>query len=174
MIYRDYLFSEDGKLLVFNSFGDGDEGSATAAREFMFFPRRFKYPQFYFNDQARKLEVISVNGDVYYFDYETTHLVSMTAGNIKVSDQVKPSNRGGVEISNYQGLKLEVGFRIGGSPSSNLSNNAAFTDIQGNQCSVKVGEVFKYTQDGDAIFRYSDKTLVDFLSSRCPQIKFSN
>src|SRR5690348_13146670 len=39
LIYRDYLAFTNGLLLVFNSYGEGDEQTHTGAREFYFLPR---------------------------------------------------------------------------------------------------------------------------------------
>ena len=38
LIYRNFIFRETGKLLVFNSYGPGDQSIMTGARVFYFFP----------------------------------------------------------------------------------------------------------------------------------------
>ncbi|WP_374030184.1 hypothetical protein [Bdellovibrio bacteriovorus] len=75
LVYRDYLFTKDS-LMVFNSFGDGPISQSTGAREYYFFPRKNVIPQFSWNSSDRRLEVTATDGNVVFFDYETT---AMTA-----------------------------------------------------------------------------------------------
>lgn len=173
MVYRDYLFSASGNFLVFNSFGDGSISDSTGAREFYIFPRRHAIPQYKWNTETRRLEVTSASGSVFYFDYENSDVVAISNGNVKVASTVTPANRGGVEISNYKGLILDVGFTMGKAPSENQSAMSTFTDENGKTCKVRNGEVFKVTSTGDVNPRYTDKGLAAFLKNRCPQLKFT-
>ncbi len=172
LTYRDYLFTEDGEFMVFVSLGPGDESKTTGAREFFFFPRRQKFPSYAFNDETHRLEVTSATGDVFYFDYEDAELTHMTNGRVQKSTEIVATNRGGIEIQDYQGLKLDSGFRLGGAPTVVRAGKASFTDSKGKSCNLKNQDLFKYTSDGDAIFKFSDQGLATLLKSKCPSLTF--
>lgn len=170
LIYRDYLFTSDGSFMVFNSYGPGDESKTTAAREFYMFPRINEGFTYSWDDNARELTLINVTGDKVIFDSKKGRLKSISGGTVTVADYVEPANRGGVEISNYQGLILDGGFKIGSAPTGNPSGSSFMKDVKGTQCKLKNSEVFKYTSGGDVVFKYSDKTLIPFLKQRCPNL----
>ncbi|UXR63499.1 hypothetical protein EZJ49_10475 [Bdellovibrio bacteriovorus] len=172
LLYRDYLFTADGELMIFNSFGPGDESQTTGAREFFMFPRVQSTPTYEWNDETRRLTVTTVNGNRASFDYEDAELVEMTGATIKRASSIVPGNRGGIEILNYQGLLLDGGFKMGSAPTGNSRANSIFTDRTGKTCKVQNYELFKYTSDGDVIFKHSDKGLQSLLKSRCPQLNF--
>lgn len=172
LLYRDYLFTADGELMIFNSFGPGDESQTTGAREFFMFPRVQIAPTYEWNDETRRLIITTVNGNKAYFDYEDAELVEMSGANIKRASSIVPGNRGGIEILNYQGLLLDGGFKMGSAPTGNSRANSTFTDRTGKTCKVQNYELFKYTSDGDVIFKHSDKGLQSLLKSRCPQLTF--
>ncbi len=172
LTYRDYLFTSDGELMVFNSLGFGDESQTAGAREFFMFPRLRKTPTYEWNDEARRLIVTTVNGNKASFDYEDAELVEMTGATVQRAPEIRPDNRGGVEIKNYQGLLLDAGFKLGSAPTGVSSAYSLFTDKQQKTCRVQNRELFKYTSDGDVIFRYSDAGLKSFLRNRCPQLSF--
>lgn len=172
MVYRDYLFSDDGNFLVFNSLSEGEEADSTAAREFYFFPRLNTTPTYQWNDIDRRLEVIHTNGDLFYFDYDNAQIKGIGRGEVVVSSDIIKENRGGVEFLNYQGLILDAGFAVGHSPTTVASGAAIFKVQNGKSCSLLNRDVFILTSSQDIIFRYQDADLVPFLDIRCPQLQY--
>lgn len=172
LVYRNYLFTSDGNLMVFNSFGWGDDSGSTGARDFYMFPRPLVKATFQWNDTARHLEVTDVTGGRSYFSYETAELIQLEKGQISVDPKVHPDNRGGVEIRSYQGLLLDIGWAMGRSPTQNPSGWAIFTDRKGQSCRVQNRNIFRYGSDGDVFFRYSDRDLARYLARACPKIVF--
>ncbi|NUN04498.1 MAG: hypothetical protein HUU57_01940 [Bdellovibrio sp.] len=172
LIYRDYLFSSSGLFMVFNSYGPGDEAQTTAAREFYMFPRTRSTFVAQWDDENRELKVTHVTGDQFVFNYKRANLKSITRANITVAPDVVPTNRGGIEISNFQGLILDGGFKQGGAPTGSPNATSVFKDVAGKTCAVKNAEVFKYTSQGDVIFRFDDKGLKSFLRGRCSSLSF--
>lgn len=172
LVYRNYLFTSDGNLMVFNSFGWGDDSGSTGARDFYMFPRRLTKATYQWNDEARHLEVTDVTGGKLYFDYENAELVRMDKGQVTVDPKVHPNNKGGVEIRSYRGLLLDIGWAVGRSPTQNPSGWAVFRDQQGQSCRVQNREIFRYGSDGDVFFRYSDGALARYLAKTCPKIRF--
>ncbi len=172
MVYRDYLFSDDGNFLVFNSFSEGEEADSTAAREFYFFPRLNTTPTYLWNDNDRRLEVTHTNGDIFYFDYDNAQIKGIGRGQVVVSSDIIKENRGGVEFLNYQGLILDAGFAVGHSPTAVASGTAVFKAQNGKSCSLLNRDLFILTGSQDTIFKYQDADLVPFLDIRCPELKY--
>lgn len=168
--YRDYLFTSDGELMIFNSLGYGPDSSATGAREFFMFPRVFENPSFEWNDQARRLIVTTVSGNKAYFDYEDAEIIEMTGARVERASEIRSDNNGGVEIKNYQGLLLDGGFKLGAAPTGVANAFSQLTDKRGKVCRLQNKELFKYPGDGDVIFKFSDAGLRTFLKGRCPQL----
>jgi hypothetical protein len=171
-VYRNYLFTGDGSLMVFNSYGWGDDSDSTGAREYFFFPRKTTEPTYYWNSEARRLEVTAVSGDQFYFDYETGEMVAASKGKVTVAPEVRPDNKGGVEISQYQGLMLDIGFSIGRAPSSSSSSYSVFRDAKAASCKIKNNLLFTYKSSGDVYFRYNDTNLAAFLKRNCSKLQF--
>ncbi|KYG65296.1 hypothetical protein AZI87_12125 [Bdellovibrio bacteriovorus] len=173
LIYRDYMFTKGGDFMVFNSFGQGSNSEDTGAREFYLFPRKTVIPQYKWNVETRQLEVTSVAGNIFYFDYETADVVTISNASVKVASEISRNNRGGVEITNYKGLLLDAGFTKGRAPTEVLSASSLLTDEKGKICKIKNSEVFAKTSDGDVYFKHSDKAFASLLKSRCPQLTFT-
>jgi hypothetical protein len=173
MVYRDFLFSNDGLMMVFNSYGDGPTSTDTAAREFYFFPRAIAYPTFEWNNETRRLEITHVTGEKFYFDYDKANLVAISNGQVTTVQKVHPINKGGVEFPKYNGLMLDGGFSVGQSPSTADGIRPLFTDVKGTKCTVKNSDIYKYPGDGDSVFKFrEDSALKTFLKTKCPSLSF--
>src|SRR3989338_843102 len=153
LIYKAYGFFSDGMLMVFNSYGDGEDSNPnlTSAREFYFFPRR----------GAMSLEKDEAAG--------TISGLMADGGWVPVSPRVGRAARGGVGITSYAGLVLDAGFRMGESPSGRPNADSTFRDAQGHLCTVKNNEVFAYA-NGEHELKFNDAQLKAWLKTRCPII----
>lgn len=170
MVYRDFLFTTDGEFMVFNSFGNGPEDQFTGAREYYMFPRTAKGITYNWNDDTRHLDVTDMTGAVYSFDYEDSSVTSISKAQVKTAPDVVDTNKGGVEITKFQGLLLDGGFAKGHAPTGVADNSSTFTDKNGKTCKVKNSSIFKYTSDGDNSFKFDDKGLATFLKANCPKL----
>ncbi len=170
LIYRAYTVFGDGLLMVFSSYGDGEDSNPnlTSAREFRFFPRTGK-PTLHMNAAARTVEVVMADGGTISIDPATAQIRSLDRGSVTVSPRVDPAERGGVEITSYAGLMLDGGFRMGESPAGRPEATATFRDAQGHTCAVKNKELFAYA-NGDHDFKFDDAQLKAWLATRCPAI----
>lgn len=166
--YRSYLLTDEGLLMVFNSFGT-DEG-AHGARVFYFFPRQLD-PDMKVRHRGQISIQTATPGIELIFSTDETRILGMRGGQVKESSQVSPSNSGGLEFSHVQTLFLDAGFAYGQDPTGLPNRNSKFIDVRGQTCEVKNAEIFKYTSDGDSIFRFSDTELKNFLSTRCPNLQ---
>jgi hypothetical protein len=176
MKYRGFLFSNKGLFMVFNSFNESDNSSATGARVFYFFPRK--------NNPDRKVDnsnlIISSAAPwvEFSFDLNNGNLIQISANgkiaDIKVDKKISPDNAGGVEILKFAGLRLDLGFALGYDPALEKYRDVQFIDQNENSCTVENQEIFNYINNGDYEFKHStDSELKIFLQKRCPNLTLS-
>lgn len=170
LIYRSYGFFSDGMLMVFNSYGDGEDSNPnlTSAREFFFFPRRGPLT-LEMDPAAGTIGVVMPDGGRVTIDPATSQIAAFDRGSVTVAPRIDPADRGGVEITSYAGLMLDAGFRMGESPSGRPKAESTFRDAQGHLCTVKNAEVFAYA-GGEHELKHDDAQLKAFLKVRCPNI----
>jgi hypothetical protein len=170
LIYRSYGFFSNGLLMVFNSYGDGEDNNPnlTSAREFYFFPRTGAM-SLEMDKTAGTVSVVMADGGRVVIDPETSQIASLERGSVMVAPRIDPADRGGVEITSYAGLMLDAGFRMGESPAGRPKADSTFRDAQGHLCTVKNTEVFAYA-NGDHELKHTDAELKAFLKVRCPNI----
>lgn len=169
LVYRDYTFYSTGLLMVFSSYGPGEDvAHLTSAREFYFFPR-LQAPTLAMDEAAGTISVTHVDGRRFVIDPATAQLASLD-GDVDVAPTVDPNVRGGVEIPRYAGLILDSGYRMGAQPSGRRTGTSTFRAPQGQTCTVTNTEVFEYTPDGEFHLKFDDAALKAFLRTRCPNI----
>ncbi len=169
LVYRDYTFYSDGMLMVFSSYGDGEDVSTlTSAREFFFFPRSGALAV-EADEAAKTLTVVMADGARATFDTAAAELASLDRGDVTVSPRFDPAERGGVEFPRYAGLMLDAGFRMGESPSGRAGAESTFRSAHGQTCTVRNPEVFSYAH-GEHEFKFTDAALAAFLRTRCPAL----
>ncbi len=170
LIYRAYSFFSDGLLMVFSSYGDGEDSNPnlTSAREFFFYPRAGALA-LEMNKAAGTVAVVMADGGRVHIDPATAQIKALDRGTVTVSPRIDPAERGGVEITGYAGLMLDAGFRMGESPSGRPEANSTFRDAQGHLCTLKNKELFAYA-NGEHELKFTDAQLVVFLKTRCPNL----
>lgn len=170
LVYRSYAFFSDGLLMVFNSYGDGEDSNPnlTSAREFFFFPRTGAMA-LEMDKAGGAISVVMNDGGRAVIDPATSQIGSLERGSVTVSPRIDPAERGGVEITSYAGLMLDAGFRMGESPSGRPNADSTFRDAQGHLCTVKNNELFNYA-NGEHELKFTDAQLSAWLKKRCPNI----
>lgn len=170
LIYRAYGFFSDGLMMVFSSYGDGEDNNPnlTSAREFFFFPR-LGAMALEMDHAAGTVSVVMADGGRAHIDPATAQLKSLARGSVTVSPRVDPAERGGVEVTSYAGLMLDAGFRMGESPSGRPNAESTFRDALGVSCTVKNNELFAYA-NGDHELKFTDAQLSAWLKIRCPKL----
>jgi hypothetical protein len=168
LIYRDYIFTSDSSLMIFNSYGDGPDSTSTGAREFMFFPRK---QILNFVEKTKALE-IQLNDLHFSFDTETNKFFAIDGIEFQEAKKVEKTNHGGFEILSSQTLYLDLGFRMGGSPRVQANRKVQFHDRQNFTCEVLNSDIFDYTKDVyNPSFKFeSDEALASFLKIRCAHL----
>ena len=170
LIYRGYSFFSDGLLMVFSSYGDGEDSNPnlTSAREFIFFPRTGAMA-LEMDKAAGTVSVVMADGGRVHIDPATAQIKSLARGAVTVSPRIDPAERGGVEITSYTGLMLDAGFRMGESPSGRPNADSTFRDALGQKCTVKNNELFAYA-NGEHELKFTDAQLSAWLKTRCPKL----
>lgn len=162
---RSYLFANTGILMVFNSYGDGPVSTDTGARVFYFFPR-LKNPQFF--HQNNSVFVAHSNDRLVQFDQQTAQMTFMESAEITVDPDVNRHNKGGVEITKYNGTLLDLGFNMGSDPKMNPNGKAIFSNPRGFKCTLKNKEIFDYSGDEPILKFDSEAKIVSVVRSKCP------
>lgn len=169
LIYRNYLITSDGQLMVFNSFGDGPSSTHTGARVFYFYPKLTKLDLNIVNDDV---EVTTVSGHKLTFDHVQIDLTEITDGQVQVATEVNPNNEGGVEFELDRSYLLDMGFKLGNTPAWDLTRSSTFKNSHGDTCTFKNRELF-YKANDEVYPRYTDDNkLKSVIRSKCPNFTF--
>lgn len=169
LVYRSFLVTSAGQLMVFNSFGGGPINTDTGSRVFHTFPKRVPLALHLKN---KTVEVTLVTGQILFADKVLGKPVSLSEGRIDIDPVIKPGNKGGVELTMNSSLILDSGFRLGGTPLARLTQKSVFLDYEGDRCTVVNRELFDI-KDGEIYHLYQTASeLKGFLSRRCSQLDF--
>ncbi|HAT72538.1 MAG TPA: hypothetical protein DCS63_06960 [Elusimicrobia bacterium] len=168
-VYRSYVFFDNGLLMVFSSYGEGEGPGMSSAREFFFFPRRGA-PELKMDSHARTISVRMGDGGYAEIDPASAQIRELERGFVRVSPNMVPAERGGVEIPRYAGLMLDAGFRMGESPSGLPDGTSTFRSAWGETCTVKNRDVFSYSVGGGHAFKFTDAQLSAWLRTACPAL----
>lgn len=170
LIYRSYMFTSKGLVMVFNSFGEGPDNTNAGASEFYLFPVSAQVGYQIVDDQ---IMVTLADGRVVEVEDKWAEPRSITGLDIEIDPKVHPENQGGVSIlAQDQGLRLEAGFRLGMSPTWFLDRPSDLVDSRNQRCRIKNSEFFKRV-NGDTALRYpTTAELRRFVSRRCSQLRF--
>lgn len=167
--YRDYLFSSSGELMVFNSYGEGNDSTHTGARVYTFFPR---HGGLSFQELESEVWVHMPNPNLEFgFSVKKAALVAAKGAEIFEDYNVTPENKGGLEVRIQTGIMLDSGFALGKDPRSNLTGTSKFVDPHGNQCEQKNSDLYDVVDEGDLVLKRSDEELKSYLLKVCPQLR---
>lgn len=171
LIYRSYLFSNEGLFMIFNSYGPGDESVTTGAREFVFPALKQSIPSYEVLSDGN-VQINHVSGEKFIFNSDTGELISISNANFKNLASIKPANRGGIEIlSITSSIFIDHGFKLGSSPSGSRSAYSKIQDSKSNKCTVQNNELYDYDNSGDTNFKFPDAaSLKKFINKRCPKL----
>ena len=164
--YRSYILTNNGLLMVFNSYGDGDPSTKTGAREY-YFPSKLKQNFVVSYDQG--IVKVALTDDVTFaINAKTGKPTQITNTTFSISSSVNPNNKGGLEIKSSKVPMIDSGFAMGKSPTS-IDEGKSYIKKMNQSCELINRELYD-NSTGDAILRYKNRDFDDFVSSRCPNI----
>jgi len=170
MFYRDYLFDDKGFILVFSSYGFGDENTTAGGREYHVFPRSHEVGATAGADGVR---FTLANGASALYSARTAMWEDVRGAAIDEKPDVRIGDEGGWELRPRSGVVLDFGFRLGGGPSADRKGRATFVDADGETCSVSNAEVVEWSPDDDPSLKFADDAALEsYLRARCPGISW--
>ncbi|MCM2282586.1 MAG: hypothetical protein NDI61_12150 [Bdellovibrionaceae bacterium] len=170
MFYRDFLFDDAGFILVFNSYGLGEESKTSGGREYYVFPRSHEVGM---QASTAGVRVTFANGASALYSAQTAQWEDVQGISLHTVPDVVIGDEGGWELRPQSGVVLDFGFRMGGSPSGSATRSARFIDAKGETCTVRNSEILEWTEDGDPSLKFADDAAVEtYLKVRCPDISW--
>ena len=169
LVYRDYSVTNDGLLMVFNSYGPGPDAEKTGAREYYFFPRAHADVALKtIADDTSDIQVQLSSGKWLSFSPATADISNIQDGAFSRDPNISPDNQGGIEIKSYDGIYLDAGFALGHSPVEDQNGTSTFHDSLGQSCQVSNQKVF-VTANENTVPR-SDSEISKYLKAQCPKL----
>jgi hypothetical protein len=168
LIYRSYLLTTSGHLMVFNSYGKGTNSTSTGARQFFFFPRSEFLNGIKLDPKSLTIPITQLA--TFQFDTTTLSLIDQPGLTFKTDPKVNRQNRGGVEVVKYAGVYLDSGYRLGDAPNQDPGSWSTFVNAEKQNCVVRNRDIFDY-KDSD-VFLHSDSVLKNTVKSLCPKFRW--
>ncbi|MBI2519812.1 MAG: hypothetical protein HYV97_05335 [Bdellovibrio sp.] len=138
---RGFSITAAGLLMIQNHYGTDDTYSRTTdARYFFLFPRT-GVPVF---DLTNPDKVIVRTGQrEFQFDSTSGKILSITGVEFTESE-INRENKGGVEITSFDGILLDAGYGAGSPSFEKPKKKSTFRDKNGVTCKVTNSEIFEY------------------------------
>jgi hypothetical protein len=166
MKYRTFSFTQEGSMIVFNSFGPSD--TMTGARHYFFFPKN-QFPSIKQNKETVSLYT-GAKGVEFTIDQKKSRIVELKGGVFTEDPEIGPNNNGGFDITKTPTLMLDCGYQTGKDPCADPKRKSVFKDIDSVTCEVMNNEVFNYSASGNPSLKHTNAELIKFLALRCPAI----
>jgi len=157
--YRSFHFSSLGKLLVFNSFGEGPTATSTAAKVYHFFPFS---NQIDFSVEDEQIEIIFNQDHFFYFDKSTGEFSKKNNFDFTLDSMIEPSNQGGLHIKSYNKMYLDSGFAMGKDPSA-VINKEVILYLEDKVCKLKAGQIF----NSEGLLTLNEHEFKSFINDIC-------
>ncbi len=166
--YRDYYFSNQGEMMVFNSYGDGPDSTMTASRDFFIMPVVNEYPDYSIEDNG-DVTVKLVSGHLFRVSAKDFSIVSLTPGTF-TEKALSPNNQGGVEIMLLSGFWIDGGFRKGGTRFSNPNFKSGIHSAKSSAlCGAGNSTFLDYDSNGNYTFKFQGTAFNSYIAKQCPQ-----
>jgi len=170
LLYREYVFDERGRFLVFNSV-PGPYETSTSRRNFFLFPRR-QVPSYRLEADGSVTATLSTGQEISFLAH-STRIASFPGVRFTENTEVSLDAGGGVELESFPGILLDTGWKIGASAYLDPAGSSYFQDSAGRKCQVANREIFNYADaiyDEPLFLFQTDESLAHFLRDRCPEL----
>ena len=169
MIYREYVFDEGGRFLVFNS-TPGQYETSTGMRVFYLFPK-IGLPEV--KIVGSKIEITTSSGLKVVIPNQSSFIESISGLEFSDNQKIELSSSGGFEIKSYPHIYLDTGWKVGGQAYRDPLGKSVFVDAKNQRCEVNNFEIFIYDElqsPEPYMFYQSNEAVYGFLSLRCPNL----
>ena len=167
LVYRDFMFSDEGLIMMFDSYGNGPGSRFTGARSFYTYPHKTS-PTYTIN--GSQLLITLIDGNVFSFDLDLYQPTFMSNAVISYISDVKPALKGGLEIDSKEGLLIDLGHRIGADPSTRRNYESTFTDVHNRSCKVNNNKFIKLVAGEPSLIFTDNQTINLFVREHCPNL----
>lgn len=169
--YRNITFNDDGLIQIFSNFPGTTNSNSTGARVFYLFPKRSTKSTYKATSEG--LTFAHPSGADFFFD--KAGKMSSKSVKMTVASNINSKNNSGIEISNYpQGIVIDIGYKMGNSPTLNKNGVVTITDKNFKKCSIKNTDFHKITGSDVQLIYKTNKDLHSFLSKVCSQLDLSD
>lgn len=168
LIYRDYLLSSQGLLLIFNSLKPDEGPQSAGAREFYFFQDSFQGYQW--EVIGDELVVKGLADLKIHFSLETAQITSIENATVRLDPKVNPNNAGGFEILNSPWTFVDTGFFFGNTASSQSNRFSTLKNKDQAICRIRNRSLFDYM--GDDVKIKSPLDIQKAVQTICPDFLF--
>lgn len=170
LVYREYVFDESGRLMVFNSV-DGPYETATSQKSLFLLP--VAAPPF-MRIEGDRMVVTAANGSRFFFARDSAFVQGSSEDlEIAESQKVDLSSGGNFEVKS-SGILLDAGWAIGDRSYRNELADSRFLKAGHDSCVVKNSEIFAFKDPftGQEFYQpllkvTSAELLAAFLAERC-------
>lgn len=167
LVYRSYMFSDEGDIFVFESYGEGPDSTDTATQVYYLFPRKNSFAAKVDTDSTAILSIPS--SQEIRVNLNTARIESFLGLTYDEDNEVNRDSNGGFKIKSFNGIFLKTGYKVGGVAHLNPNGLSSFVDHKGNTCSVKNNLIFNYDDRTSLKFK-TDLDLKSFLQKACKQL----
>ena len=164
LVYRSFLFTSEGQIMVFNSFGDGPSSTSTGARVFYLWPYKNKLNYEIFDD---RIEINLVTGQKAIFNFDPGSWEDLDRARVFIDPVIEPQNQGGIEIESPSHILLDLGFRMGSTPSTDRKRMVNLF-VRGNQsCRLSIKKFIKVRSGEPVLIPDTNKKLEKLIEKYC-------
>ncbi len=172
---RGVSFGSHGNMMIFSQFSS--RLSDAGAQLYYLFPLAEGVPSVSEAPSSNEIIVRTAAGSLVRFSTETGNISGSSPDlSISVDSNITPGNQGGLRVTAWSGILLDVGFRMGEQPFYKRPNAyATFKDAQGATCRVQNREIYDYSDQEEPRFLVgSNSAALDFLTRRCSNLDLSS
>ncbi|MFA6235951.1 MAG: hypothetical protein WC635_01385 [Bacteriovorax sp.] len=168
---RNVTVTDEGMIQVFSNFPGTTNSNSTGARVYYIVPKRVEKKITAIDENH--LSLVHPTGVELNFDKNGK--ISSPDLAINVSKEINSRNKSGVEIKSYsKGLVIDLGYRMGNSPTTNKNGIVTVTDKNSKKCSFSNSEFHNITKYDSSLKYKTNESLHTFLSKKCPQLDLSD
>lgn len=168
---RSLTFNNEGAIQVFSNFPGTTNSNSTGARVYYLFP--FKTKKTISDADENHLTVVHPSGAKFVFDKNGK--VSSPDLKMRVSQEINSHNNSGIEIESYKnGLVVDLGYKMGGTPALNKNAVVTITDKNNKKCKMINSDINVVNKDDVKLKFKTNEALHFFLASKCPGLDISD
>lgn len=169
--YRNFLFNDAGLIQIFSNFPGTTNSNSTGARIYYLFPIKGKKE--ITSHDSNHLSITHPSG--VQFNFDKSGRASSPDLKMKISSQVNSNNKSGVEIESYsKGIVVDIGYRMGNTPTLNKNATVTITDKGGRKCNFPNSEFHRINGDKAELIYKTNESLHKFLNKKCPALDISD